>query len=136
MKDKIKFRGRPRLLEGKKIRKIDARFTEEEYRRILDLEKELGISRADLIRSRLLDNLPLIMVNAKEMIRELDEIGTEIGRAGNNINQLARYANILNKKGILSPAVTERFNLLFQDYITGQTALEITLRKIIRTLGR
>jgi hypothetical protein len=133
---KRKLKGRPILLEGKRIKKIDARFTEDEYKIVLALEKELGIRKTDLVRSRLLNNAPAILINAQEMIRQLDLTGAELGRSGNNINQLARYANALNKKEELSPVVIERFNFLFEIYLTQQKELEVVLRHIIRIIGR
>jgi len=118
-----------------RTKKIDARFTETEYTIILALEKELGVRKTDLVRSRLLENAPAVVINAKELIRSLDSIGAELGRAGNNINQLARYANILNNKKVLSPVVMERFNTLFEQYIASQKILETALRKVIRSMG-
>jgi hypothetical protein len=130
-----KTTGRPLLIEGRRIKKIDTRFTEEEYKTILALENELGIRKTDLVRTRLLQNAPAILINAKEVIAQLDAIGTELGRSGNNINQLAKYANILQNKRAVSPVVLERFNLLFEAYTDNQKMLEVTLRKIIRLLS-
>jgi hypothetical protein len=130
-----KLKGRPQLTEGKRIKKIDARFTEKEYAVVLELEKQLGIRKTDLIRLRVLYQAQNVLVNAKEMIGQLDSIGVGLGRSGNNINQLARYANILNSRGMLSPVVVERFNILFATYLDHQKALEVALRKIIRVLG-
>ena len=118
-----------------RTKKIDARFTETEYTIILALEKELGVRKTDLVRSRLLANAPAVVINAKELIQSLDSIGAELGRSGNNINQLARYANILNNKKVLSPVVMERFNTLFEQYIANQKILEIVLRRIVRAMG-
>jgi hypothetical protein len=39
------LKGSPVLLEGKRSKKIDARFTEDEYKVVLALEKELGVSK-------------------------------------------------------------------------------------------
>jgi hypothetical protein len=128
----IRSKGRPVKEQGKRIKKIDARFTQDEYDTILELEKTLGVRKTDLVRSRLLQDARLTIVNAKELIGFIDSIGTEMGRCGNNINQLAKYANILRKKGVLSPVVSERFNVLFEQYIENQKQLEISLRKIIR----
>ena len=63
---------------------------------------ELGVSKTDLVRRGVLNNAPAVLVNAKEMLRLLDSIGLELARSGNNLNQLARYANILNKRSMLS----------------------------------
>ncbi len=118
-----------------RTKKIDARFTEAEYKTIQALEKELGVRKTDLVRSRLLENAPAMVLNAKELIRSLDSISAEIGRSGNNINQLARYANILNNKKVLSPMVAERFNMLFEQYLLNQKMLEASLRKVVRAMG-
>jgi hypothetical protein len=122
-------------MKDNRSKKIDVRFTEEEYKVVLALEKELGIRKSDLIRIRVLNNAPNVVINAKELISQLDEIGTELGRIGNNINQFARYANILTKKSVLSPVVAERFNMLFEQYISNQKILETALRRIIRSMG-
>ena len=129
------LKGRPVLLEGKRSKKIDARFTEDEYKIVLVLEKELGVSKTDLVRRGVLNNASAILVNAKEMLRLLDSIGLELARSGNNINQLARYANILNKRNILSPVVVERFNHLFESYLDQQKEVQVALRKVLRLLG-
>ena len=131
-----KLKGRPLLTEGKRTKKIDARFTEDEYNMVLALEKSLGVRKTDIVRNRVLQNAPGILINAKEVIASLNTIGTELGRSGNNINQLARYANTLRKRNILSPVVIERFNFLFESYIGNQKELETVLRKIIRVMGR
>ncbi|OIQ71074.1 hypothetical protein GALL_473110 [mine drainage metagenome] len=131
----LRSKGRPVKEQNKRIRKIDARFTEDEYKVILELEKTLGVRKSDLVRNRLLQDARLTIVNARELIGFLDGIGAEMGRCGNNINQLAKYANILKKKGVLSLMVCERFNLLFEQYIQNQRTLETVLRKIIRMTG-
>jgi len=132
MKAKLRTGGRPRLTEGKKSKKIDVRFTEDEYEIILQLEETLGITKTEFIRSRVLKNTPELMVNAKELITSIDSIGTELGRCGNNINQLARHANTLNKSGKLSPSVITDFNRLLTDYLGRIEKLETVLRKVIR----
>jgi hypothetical protein len=125
----------PSMEKENRTKKIDVRFTEAEYQVVLAMEKELGISRTDLVRSRLLDNAAAVVLNAKELIRSLDAISAELGRCGNNINQLARYANTLNKKRALSPVVIERFNFLFENYIAHQQSLETALRRVIRAMA-
>jgi len=129
------LKGRPPLVEGKRSKKIDARFTEEEYKVVLALEKELGVRKTDLVRRGVLNNAPAVLVNAKETLRLLDGIGLELARSGNNINQLARYANILNKRNILSPMVIERFNYLFEMHLRQQKELAIVLRKVLKLMG-
>ena len=135
MDDQKKLNGRPKLKEGKRTKFINVRFTEDEYKTVSDLEKELAISKTELIRMRILSDAKRTVINSKELIRNLDAIGAEMGRVGNNINQLAKHANILKLQGALNPLVVEKFNGLFEDYIQVQQMLEVALRKIIRSMG-
>ena len=135
MDDFKKLNGRPKLKEGKRTKFINVRFTGDEYKTVADLEKELGISKTELIRMRILSDAKTTVINSKALIRNLDDIGAEMGRVGNNINQLAKHANILKLQNALTPMVAERFNLLFEDYIQVQQMLETALRKIIRAMG-
>jgi hypothetical protein len=135
-KGQPKLRGRPQMESGRRTKKIDARFTEAEYQLITGMEKELGISKTDLIRLRLLDDAQKIVVNATAMIGRLDSIGAEMGRSGNNINQLAKYANVLNKQGILSAAVCERLTILLEQHNGLQKEMTVALRQLIRQLGK
>lgn len=128
--------GRPKLQDGKRTKKIDVRFTPNEYLVIERLEKELGISRTELIRKRTLDQGDVILVNAKELIASLDFLGAEMNRIGNNINQLARHANSLNLRGALEPSVVDEFNRLFSEYLGLQQQLQASLRSVIRASAR
>jgi hypothetical protein len=130
-------KGRPLSNQAeRKSKKIDVRFTEAEYAQILALEIALGISKTDIIRGRALKGASQAVTNAREMIALLDDIGAEIARVGNNINQLAKYANTLHKREMLSEQIIERFNILFQRHIQVQVSLETAMRKLIRQLGK
>jgi Bacterial mobilisation protein (MobC) len=135
MAEDPKRKGRPPLTEGKRTFKIDVRFTEEEYKLITEMEQALGLSKTQLVRSKLLHNGTGTVINAKELIGTLIALGNELGRSGNNINQLAHYANTLKLKEILSPVVAERLELMMHDHLRSRTDLNVTLRKLIRMLG-
>lgn len=122
------------MTSGKRIKIIKARLTDEEFQRLKEIESSLGITRMELIRSRVLYNSNKVLVNAGELLKQLDMIGAELGRAGNNINQLARHANILSNQGLLSESVAMEFNELFRFYIQNQQVLEKALRQIIRLM--
>lgn len=129
-------KGRPQMEAGKRTRKIDVRFTEEEYQIIINLESALGIGKTELLRRRTLNDGVATVVNARELIKTLDAIFAEMGRVGNNLNQLAKHANTLKLQGMVSPMVAELFNNYFQEYLQVQRQLEITLRKVIRLIGK
>ncbi|PAW95754.1 plasmid mobilization relaxosome protein MobC [Mucilaginibacter sp. MD40] len=135
MERKKKLMGRPQLAAGKRTKFINVRFTEGEFREVTALEKELGVSKTELIRMRVLSNAKKAVINARELIKNMDGVGAEMGRIGNNINQLAKHANTLKLKGQLSPQVIQNFNDLFEEYIQIQQSLEAALRKIIRAMA-
>ncbi|WP_141202027.1 plasmid mobilization protein [Sphingobacterium cellulitidis] len=126
--------GRPAMLTGKRDRLIKAKLTDEEFSELLRIQGASGMNRMELIRKRVLGAGTATAVNAKELLVQLDAIGAELGRAGNNINQLARHANVLNRQQRLEPGVIANFNTLFRDYISIQRELEKTLRQLLRTM--
>ena len=134
MKNTIKKVGRPEMTSGKRTKIIKARLTEDEFKQVLTIEKALGVTRMDLIRTRVLYNSSKVLVNARELLKQLDAIGAEMGRAGNNINQLARHANVLNNQGLLTESVSREFNEVFRSYIANQQEMEKTIRHIIRLM--
>ncbi len=117
-----------------RIRIIKARLTEEEFKQLLNMEKQLNLSRTEIIRSRVLYNSNAVLVNANDLLQVLTQVGTELGRAGNNINQIARHANVLNKQGLISELVVRDFNELFGNYIKSQQEIEKVFRQLIRLM--
>ena len=117
-----------------RIRIIKARLTEEEFKQLLNMEKQLNLSRTEIIRSRVLYNSNAVLVNANDLLQVLTQVGTELGRAGNNINQLARHANVLNKQGLINESVVRDFNELFGNYIKSQQEIEKVFRQLIRLM--
>jgi hypothetical protein len=121
-------------LSAPKIRRFELRLSEPELKQFLELEKSLGISRSNIVRIRVLKNATNMLLNAKELMTKLDATGAELGRSGNNINQLARHANLLHKQGLLSQSIATEFNSLLGEYITIQQELEKVIRQIIRLM--
>lgn len=134
MKKVQKKVGRPPMLSGKRTCIIKAKLTEDEFKAVLEIQKRSGLNRMELIRRRVLGKGITVTINTAELLNALDSIGSEMGRAGNNINQLARHANTINKKGQLNEQIVKDFNLLFSDYIHFQQDLEKLLRHILRAM--
>ncbi|MCX2429672.1 plasmid mobilization protein [Pedobacter sp. GR22-10] len=131
----MRYKGRPPLVSGKRVKKIDVRFTHEEFELILQMEQSSGMKKADLIRRKLLREGERLLVDSKAVMNSIDGIGLELSKAGNNVNQLARYANILNKDGLLSAVVVDRFLLELRKYNKIKMELERLMRKLIRLLS-
>ncbi|MFD2285961.1 plasmid mobilization relaxosome protein MobC [Pedobacter petrophilus] len=130
-----KKNGRPLKPEGKRSRFLKARVNEEEYAIACNLWTELGLKESDFLRQKILKPSSVsIKINAGHALKSLDDVGAEIGRSGNNINQLARHANALNKQGMLSSGIVEQFNGLFSDYIFLFREMEKKTRELLRLL--
>lgn len=134
MKNAQKKAGRPPMLSGKRTCIIKAKLTEDEFKAVLEIQKRSGLNRMELIRRRILGKGITVTINTAELLNSLDSIGSEMGRAGNNINQLARHANTVNKQGRLNQQIVKDFNNLFSDYINSQQGLEKLLRHILRAM--
>ena len=115
-------------------RRFELRLSEGERAQFLELEKALGLSRADIVRIRVLQHSKKMLVNTTEIMKLLDDIGTEIGRSGNNINQLAKHANTLGQQGILHSTVIRDLAPLLTEYIRLQRKLEQAIRQLIRLI--
>ena len=127
--------GRPVMSKGKRSRKIDVRFTEEEFAFVVNLEKLLGLKRSDIIRRKTLEVDLQLILDARSLLSSIDQIGLELSRSGNNINQLAKYANILIKQGVLSPVLINRFLKELEKHSELMQSLALDIRKILRTIG-
>lgn len=122
------------VLSDRRVRRFELRLSEAEHAQFLELERTLGISRADIVRIRVLKNSTKMLLDTRELFKRLDRIGAELGRVGNNINQLAKHANVLNKRGMLMPEIVESFNKLFTDHINVQKEMEKQFRQLIRLM--
>jgi methyl coenzyme M reductase beta subunit len=131
-KQKRKSTGRRKkpAAEVKNVRHT-IRFTESENEELQSVIKFLGINIGEFIRSKALGAKNQV-VNGANLIASLDKIGGDLGRAGNNINQLAKHANTVNKSGKVDESIMSRFNVLFAEYIKAQQETQTALRKIIR----
>ncbi|MDP9079985.1 MAG: plasmid mobilization relaxosome protein MobC [Bacteroidota bacterium] len=128
--------GRPPLKEGRRTFKIDVRFNETEHQSVLELQKALGLSKTRLIRMRLLENNAAVILNARQVMEALDKVGAELGRSGNNINQLSKHANHLRKKNLVTPHILEHFNKLFEEHLAIRRELDTTMRSMMRQLRK
>lgn len=124
------------MSEGKSSHVVTLRLTAKEIELLVALEKQLSLTRTEIIKARLFRDADKLLLNTKDVLKQLDQIGLEMHRVGTNINQLARHANTLNLKGQLGPEVIIEFNRIFENYLDVQRLLEISLRKIIRSMGK
>lgn len=125
--------GRPKLEKGRRDYFISIRLNAEELSALKQLCKTLNLNESAYIRKIVFQKDRLISTfDGKSLLASLDAIGAELGRSGNNINQLARHANILNKNAQLEPSLVSDFNGLYTTYIQTLKALDVQFRALLR----
>lgn len=127
--------GRPKLPNNEKqATQINIRCSIEQYEKIKKTAKDSGLSVTDYLLKRALNNK--IVYNYNALIDELNAVGTEFSRAGNNINQLAKHANSLSKIGKLDKSLIDRLDLVLLDYTKKYDDIRVLLRGIRRELTK
>ncbi|WP_286732600.1 MULTISPECIES: plasmid mobilization protein [Sphingobacterium] len=125
---------RTKSLKNNRVCRFELRLTESEKAQFLSLEKSLGINRSEIVRNRVLSHPSRTLVDSKTILQMLDTLGSELGRSGNNINQLARHINTLKLQGKLEPGELSRFPSLIADYIKYQRQIEQEFRNLMRLI--
>ena len=108
--------------------------TELEYTKIQTLYHASGQKTvSDFMRALVLDDQKSYsIINNVELIKHLDPIGTEIGRIGNNINQLAKYANIQVLSGKVDPRTMTKFTDQMDSFLQERRELAKANRALVR----
>jgi len=108
-----------------------------EYEKLNDQFRATGIRYlSDYLRLLILGRGKATSItNKQELIKQLDKIGIQISRIGNNINQIAKYANIQLKSGKIDQRTLERFNNLMEDYLKEERKLINAYRALSRNKG-
>lgn len=126
--------GRPPKNEGQKIKQAHLRLTEDQHNKLIELENQIGINRTDLFLKRVLENQDYIVT--QEVIIQLAKVGAEMGKVGNNINQLARHANIVIKNQPLPPEIVSQYNHLLELHLAQEAELYKVLRQMYRVMKK
>lgn len=120
--------------KNNRVCRFELRLTQNEKAQFIALEKSLGINRSEIVRNRVLNYSSGILVDSKTILQMLDTLGSEMGRSGNNINQLARHINTLKLQGKLEPGELSPFPSLIADYIKYQRQIEQEFRNLMRLI--
>lgn len=125
--------GRPEK-ETKKSERVEVRLTVNELQKLIDIEKETGTNRSILFILRVIENRDFLIT--KDVIQELSKTGAEMGRVGNNINQLARHANTVFKTGPVPQQVIQDFEQLLANHIEIESKIYAIFKNMYRTMKK
>ena len=118
--------------EDKKVKTVLWRVTEEEYRELNKVAAEAGKSVSGVLRARVFHGKEAKMINATEFLKEYKESGVEQKRIGNNLNQLAKYANSVEKAGRYEIGIIEEKNRLMKEWIGVLIKIERLMMRVLR----
>lgn len=114
-------------MDTKRIQ-VNVRLTDEEGAILDRVSNQLNLSKSEIVRHALNDNLEKAMTQKvmmtpedreritriiSELLNELNAMTGEINRVGNNINQIAKVLHSENKKTVLRPDDREDFEREF-----------------------
>ena len=114
-------------------RRFEMRLTEAEHAALQEMERSLGMTRAEIVRHRVFGRTTQV-ADARILMKQLDGLGAELGRSGNNVNQLARHVNMLNRMGSLTPVALAGMDGTLGNYTEVQRQIELQLRRLIRMM--
>ncbi|MBW8326567.1 MAG: MobC family plasmid mobilization relaxosome protein [Prolixibacteraceae bacterium] len=127
--------GRPKLsLELSRNLEIKVRCTREEKKIIRDKAAEYGLTVTDFILRKCLDQR--VVFNHIDYLKEIHSLNLELGRQGNNINQLAKYANTLSVSNKLNPGVAVKIIETLDVYVNKQEEVRVAFRRLIREMAK
>ena len=101
--------------KNNKTTSVKFRCTEQEKKDLKRLAKSRGDSLSDLCRGSVFND-KVVLANPIELIKTLDAIGAELNKSGSNINQIAKYANKLDKGGKLDSNVLQAFLNIMEEH--------------------
>jgi hypothetical protein len=99
-----------------------------------DFQSSGYASLSAYLRRRLIGK-GIVIHQPKELLARLDTIGTEIGHIGNNINQLAKIAHLIEKEGKLPVSPIAQFNKVMVSYNELLKELSSAYRRLLRNLS-
>lgn len=114
-----------------KVKRKEIRLTQKEYDKLLQMAAASGKSVSEYIRAKLFGG-EKATINAVEFLKEYRKQIYEMHKTGNNINQLAHYANICIKSGKLSESVVQEMNRRLGELTRIEMKLEDAMHKILR----
>jgi len=88
---------------------VKIRLTQTEKDKLVELSKELNMDLSQCVRSKVFKDSDTLMISSRDFRLATDNIGSQLGKIGSNINQFARYANSLYNSGQVDPLVLNQF---------------------------
>jgi len=113
---------------------LSIRLTEDEKKKVSDYAKQDDLSISEYIKRTALKQA--VFSNRLEYTTDLKRLNFEIGKAGNNINQMAAHANRTAKFQAIDAATINQFHLFMEQYLTLLDEVDATLKGMFRKMSK
>jgi pterin-4a-carbinolamine dehydratase len=110
---------------------VKVRMTDKEIIKLSEMAVSSGRNVSEYIRAKLFGG-EKATINAVEFLKEYKTQIHEMQKIGNNINQLAHYANVCIKNGMLSETVVQEMNQTIGELTKIEIKLEDIMRRIVK----
>ncbi len=111
------------------------RLTEKERGQLAEQVREAGYKdQSEYLRKKIFAPGDATVHNPKKLFRALDKTGGELKRIGNNINQIAKYINYLEKNNMVEGRVIDEYNRHFGEFLQVEDKYVKAIRAYLRTM--
>jgi len=129
--------GRPKKKAKElKNKRLNLCFTEDEFRALQDEATTAGYKPDHLaiyVKTKLLSENSAVLHNPKMLFGALDKLGQELKKVGNNINQVARYVNYLDRNNMIDPNFIGEYNQHFKRMSEVQHEYALAIKAYLRS---
>lgn len=116
--------GRPKMAkEDLKEKRIYLRCTGAQFEQLTIRSKAEGIKLSEYCNCRIFDTIKFYTANPSEMFTAFKAVAREMNPIGNNINQLARHANVAYQEGFVDEKLFREMIVLMKMIVEKQDEL-------------
>ena len=115
---------------------IKIALSEEEDRLLRALSAEIGLPRANLIRSMVLEHAEKMLVSIPRTLGTLDTLGAELGSLAIDVKKILELHTLGRQQGGIPTFDTLRVATALEAYVSLQRKVAHSLRALIRLIRR
>ena len=133
-KKKSRLKGRPKLSEAELLKhRISFKCNSEEFDQLSRRAKIAGLSEGQFSKALVFGSQSFFSANHRETFEAFKTVAKEINPIGNNLNQLARHANVSYKEGGIDKEVYIKLNDLIGQFLEKQNELVRLNMNLLKT---
>lgn len=114
-----------------RTKRFEVRLTDEQYATIREKAAKANLTPTEYVRRKVFSGEVGVM-DSLAFLKEYSRYLHEIRKIGNNINQVAHYANILQNKGIYSKDVIDEMTIQLRELTAVEMRMEELNIKILK----